>query len=51
MVIAFEIVLLVIMLFSAFGVVGERENAKVRDAVLTIFIASTAAYIASVMWL
>lgn len=51
MVIAFEIVLLVIMLFSALVVAGERKNPSAGDAVLTVFIASTAAFIASVMLL
>ncbi|WP_158231834.1 MULTISPECIES: hypothetical protein [unclassified Sporosarcina] len=51
MVIAFQIILLGLMLISAFGVIGERENAKVREAVLTLFIASTAAFIVSVMLL
>jgi len=51
MVIAFQVLLLVIMLFSVLGAFGERENKGVRDAMVTIFIASTAAFIVSVMWL
>lgn len=51
MVVAFQIVLLVIIIFSAFGVAGERESVLVRDAMLTVFLASVAALIVSVKWL
>ncbi|EGQ21091.1 NADH-quinone oxidoreductase subunit K [Sporosarcina newyorkensis 2681] len=51
MVIAFQIILLAVMGLSIFGIIGERENKGIRDALLTAFIASTAAYIASVMLL
>ena len=51
MVIVFEIVLLTIILFSFLGIVGELENKEIRETMLTLFIASTAAFIASVTWL
>ncbi len=51
MVIAFQIVLILLMIFFATGLPGERDNKGVRDAVLTGFIATLAAFIASVMLL
>lgn len=51
MVIAFQIFLLLLMSLSVLGVIGERENTSIRDAMLTVFFASLAAYIVSVMWL
>lgn len=51
MLITFKIVLMVLMLFSATGIPGERDNKQLRDSMLTVFIASTAALIVVFMWL
>ena len=51
MVIAFQVVLVLIMLFFAVGIPGERDNKDIRDSVLTAFMATLAGFIASVLLL
>ncbi|MEK5038784.1 hypothetical protein [Sporosarcina sp. FSL K6-3457] len=51
MVIAFQIILMVIMLVSVFGVIGEKNDEKLRGLLAGAFVASLVAYIVSVMWL
>ena len=51
MVIAFQIVLVLLMVFFAVGIRGEQNNKDIRDSVLTSFIATLAASIASVLLL
>ena len=51
MVIAFQIILMFIMLVSIFGVIGEKKDEKLRDLLAGAFVASLVAFIVSVMWL
>ncbi len=51
MLIAFQIVLMLMMVFSAIGIPGEKDNKPLRDSMLTVFITSTAAFIVVRMWL
>lgn len=50
MVIAFQIVLLILILVSFIGTVGEKDK-SLQDKLLVTFLASLAAFIVSVLWL
>jgi hypothetical protein len=51
MVIAFQIILLIIIPFTLFGVIGEKRDEKLREMLAGMFMASLVAFIVSVMWL
>lgn len=51
MIIAFQIVLLIVILFSAANATENEVSKEVREATLTVFVASISAFIASVVWL
>lgn len=51
MIIAFQIILLIIILISFVCVAGERDDEALRSNMTAVCIASITAFIVSVMWL
>ena len=51
MVIAFQIILLILLPFSLFGVIGERKDKNLRDMMVAIFFSCSLAFMVSVLWL
>lgn len=51
MIIAFQIILLIVLLISFMGVAGEKEDMNLRKNLTAICIASMAAFIVSVLYL
>ena len=51
MVIAFQIILLIIILISFMGVVGEKEDKDLRKNLSAIIISGMASFIVSVLYL
>lgn len=50
MVIAFQIILLLIIIISFIGTIGEKDK-SLQEKMLVTFLASLAAFIVSVLWL
>jgi len=51
MVIAFQVVLLIVILVSLLGVIGERKDFSLRIQLTIICIMTILAFLVSVMWL
>ncbi len=51
MVIAFQIVLLIVIVLGFMGVVGEKQDTKLRKSLTAVSIAGMASFIISVLWL
>ncbi|MFA1821174.1 hypothetical protein ACDX78_13540 [Virgibacillus oceani] len=51
MIIAFQIILLISIMISAAGMVGEREDMNLRNSLTAFGIVSIAAFVVSVLYL
>ncbi len=51
MTIVFQVILLFIIGISFLGIIGEKENMRLRNNLVSVCIAAIFAFVVSVMWL